>query len=262
MVDHDPVLLAEMKAMGQLTDEDIATLMGEDFPAVVEAKPIVEDSDVEIITRHIEASVTRDEIYAEQQSVGQVSSIAVSDEDASDEEPEPVSVEAYDDEAPVAAEEAPAAIKKVRKAVKKGEGPGRRVARMSGSTSMGAYAASVAGESIDLKFDGSLPVDTASLVDGINAVKIREKAVNFLDFFHAGKGLSVFTQAAMKKLTEDGKITAKGLIDSFRAKYTDGTARSQAQQMTTILKVFGIVNVVGGDLVADPDSNYLRRFAG
>ena len=87
-------------------------------------------------------------------------------------------------------------------------------------------------------------LDDASLkaaLDGIKAVKIAEKAQNVVLAITSGKKLSGFTKLAVKTLVNSGRISGKTLVEAYQADGKSlGTARAQAQQMTSLFKVLGI----------------------
>lgn len=80
-------------------------------------------------------------------------------------------------------------------------------------------------------------------LDGCSAKKVGEKAENVIQAVEHGKKLSRYTSDAIKKLSRDGRVTSKALVDEFLSlNLSDGTARAQSQQMTALFKMLGIAS--------------------
>jgi hypothetical protein len=227
---NDVTLLEEMKAAGLLSDEDVAHMTESD------TAPTVSDDAAAEIEKEATHAVEKEALYAEQENT--VTVIAPADV-------EPVTEH-------VEAEAKKPAVK--------------RTARASSAGTLGAFAASVAGEKVYLTSDGD-QINVAEFVDSINAKKVQEKAANFFAARHGSAALSVYTRVAIETLKEAGKLSAKSLADVYMKTgsgskiYSPGTARSQAQQMTTLLAALKIVRPDGGSLVVNPDSTYWNSFA-
>jgi hypothetical protein len=105
---------------------------------------------------------------------------------------------------------------------------------------------------------------SAQLVAGTTAKKIIEKAENLIAAVESGKKLSRYTSIAVKALIANGTVSGKSLVDTFTGEGLGlGTARSQAQQMTTLFKMAGIATANTGskDLVL-ADTNLAQELAG
>jgi len=77
---------------------------------------------------------------------------------------------------------------------------------------------------------------------GCNAKKVNEKVQNVFQAIETGKKLSRYTKDAVALLDTAGRISGKTLVEEFRRLgLKDGTARAQAQQMTALFKMLGIV---------------------
>lgn len=104
---------------------------------------------------------------------------------------------------------------------------------------------------------------TAQLVAPTTAKKIIEKAENLIAAVESGKKLSRYTSIAVKALVASGSVSGKSLTDTFTgAGLGLGTARSQAQQMTSLFKLAGLTTAVAGskDLVM-ADTNLAKELA-
>lgn len=87
-------------------------------------------------------------------------------------------------------------------------------------------------------------IDAATLktnLDACAAKKVNEKVSNVIQAIEHGKKLSRYTADAIRKLNRDGRVSGKSLVEEFLGLgLKDGTARAQAQQMTSIFKMLGI----------------------
>jgi hypothetical protein len=254
-VDQD--LMTQMKAEGLLTDADIAAMTSTEAAAVTEVIEL-DDSTVLHVTDAIEADESRALIYAAQ-GVGTDLVENTVHEIVAEGDFAVVEAAAVDDGAAAV----PSTKGAKARAKKASTGAGRRVSRVVSSGTLGAYAAGVAGSTLALVEGSDDTVDTATLINSINAKKVQEKAVNLIDARYAGKRLSVFTQIAVRTLKDAGKLTAKTLADLYQnvgsgKSYSPGTARSQAQQMTALLVHFGLASKSGSELVANDQSTFLK----
>jgi hypothetical protein len=239
----DADLLRQMRDEGLLSPEDLQKLEGGTVDVIPGEIPLAAE-DEDAAAALLEEQEQRAAIYAEQNSVADLV------------EPENVVQEATAVVMPTAP--------KTRKAAGTPKTP--RVARVKAAGTHGAVVAStIAGPTVELLAGGG-DIDVQALVDGINAVKVREKVVNWFDHFHKGKALSVFSQIALNTLRAEGQITAKRLVEIYRATaqrnntaktYDEGTARSQAQQLFTVLRTLCVITPTG---IANPDSVYWRKF--
>jgi len=246
----DIEMLTEMLDQGIISQEDFDAQM-----ATASLAPHTEPEEIEIelgdeqisrIEGVIEATEHREAAYASQESTVTVDSI----------------VEAT----PGAPVEAPKRDKKASGTPKAPKAPstggGKRVARATSAGSMGAWVSGLAS-TIEL-VDGEDPVDTIGLIDGIAAKKVQEKAVGLATHFINGSKLSVYTRIGFDVLVRDGNLSSNNLVKAFQAgvdgkPYSLGTARSQAQQIVSILRLFRVIDDKGEPVEG---STYLRRYRG
>ena len=73
------------------------------------------------------------------------------------------------------------------------------------------------------------------------AKKVGEKADNVVQAIERGKKLSRYTADAVVLLSKEGRMSAKRLCEAFiKNNLSEGTARAQSQQMTSLFKALGI----------------------
>ncbi|SFJ49180.1 hypothetical protein SAMN03159338_1549 [Sphingomonas sp. NFR04] len=94
-------------------------------------------------------------------------------------------------------------------------------------------------------FHSIAAIDPATLkanLDACAAKKVQEKAQNLIQSIAAGKRLSRYTSVAVRRLVADGMISGKSLVAAYEGEnLSTGTARAQAQQMTALFKITGLV---------------------
>lgn len=102
-----------------------------------------------------------------------------------------------------------------------------------------------AAPAIMREFTAVAQIDQATLdanLAACTAKKVREKIDNLIAAIQTGKKLSVYTQVAVRELVANGSISGKDMVSAFlTAGLKEGTARAQAQQMTSLFKVVGAV---------------------
>jgi hypothetical protein len=249
----DMDMLTEMRDQGIISNEDFEAQMAAAGLAQHTAPEEVEvelgDEQIGQVEGVIEAIEHREAVYNAQESTVTVDSIVEATPGA------PV-------EAPA---EKPKRVKKASGTPKApSAGGGKRVARAASHGTMGAYVATVLSSSAFELVEGDGLVDVGLLIDStIEAKKVREKAVNCFDAAFAGKKLSVYSQIAINELRTAGAISAKRLVELYQSgpggkAYSIGTARSQAQQLVSVLKTLGIVTA---DMRANPNSTLLSKLA-
>jgi hypothetical protein len=95
------------------------------------------------------------------------------------------------------------------------------------------------------EFTAVAQIDQATLdanLAALNAKKVREKAENLIAAITHGKKLSGYTKVAVAELQTNGRISGKSMTDAFLAAgLKEGTARAQAQQMTSLFRLVGAV---------------------
>jgi hypothetical protein len=78
------------------------------------------------------------------------------------------------------------------------------------------------------------------------AKKVKEKAENAIAAIDTGKKLSRFTCLAVTALVTKGEVTSGDLVQVYKdANLGEGTARAQAQQMTSLFRMFDLVSQDG-----------------
>lgn len=90
------------------------------------------------------------------------------------------------------------------------------------------------------------PEEYTSIIDNA-AKKVKEKIENLADAF-SGRRLSGYTKAALKHAnTNGGEFTVKGLVETYETEYkfSPGTARAQAQQMSALFSAVGLADKDG-----------------
>ena len=139
-----------------------------------------------------------------------------------------------------------------------------RPARDGGS--LGDYIARLIGPLLELNADSTAVWATESVIDGIAAVKVREKAANFLAAIHGKANMSVFSKIALDHLLSKGFLSAQALVTKYQTDstsrnmtgYSIGTARSQAQQMMGLFRALMMIDA-SGNIV---EASALLRMAG
>lgn len=176
-----------------------------------------------------------------------------------------IELEEDDLEEEVPVKKAKSKSKPAKKAAKDEEKPktGARPARFVGSTVAETILGRL-GEKADdytiLTMDqADDPADKrrekfADVANSIKAKKVGEKAINLFEALGAGRRLSNYTVLCARKLFEEGTVTSTDLVGTLSESYSDGTARSQAQQMMTLFSTFGIAEKKDKALVVNTNS--------
>lgn len=156
-------------------------------------------------------------------------------------------------EAPKAAEQP----QKEKKAVSK-----RGDAR-AGNETVGMYAARLYGDEIELT-PGNF-VSVKELIDGIHAKKIVEKAFDLVRFLRMKVKMSCYTSIGFKELSRCNKMTLPLLFQTmengtYGVKYSEGTARSQSQQVHSLFKTFKIIDDNGDEIKDSPVLDCIRKY--
>lgn len=104
-------------------------------------------------------------------------------------------------------------------------------------------------------------VDTLkSTVDNL-AKKVGDKAVNLLRWQHDPKKLQGYTRLGVEHLLEHSTISSKSLTEHFqKSGYTIGTARSQANQLMSLLPALKVASKSGRELTVNADSTIVASF--
>ncbi len=113
--------------------------------------------------------------------------------------------------------------------------------------------------------DADDPALVDALRDTVNglAKKVGDKATNLLR--HAGNPakLQKFTSIGLNYLREKGSFSSKDLVDHYQTQgYTIGTARSQANQIMTLLPALKVAEKSGRVLTKREDSSLLASYEG
>lgn len=245
-IDND--LLTQMREAGLIDDAIMSTMTTAlvESTATAETRPelelteqdivepiLAQEIDQSLLAQELDDADKRENLYAEQSS-----SIDIVDQAMLP------TISAI--EASTYIDSKPAKAKRVPREKKASTGTGKRVSRATSAGSVADYVARIAGAQIELM--PGVSVDTVPLVDSL-PVKIREKTANFADFLFGGKRLSVFSQIAVKTLKDEGRISGKRLVELYQSAspkaYSIGTARSQSQQLVSLMRTLHITNTDG-----------------
>lgn len=97
-------------------------------------------------------------------------------------------------------------------------------------------------------------------IDSI-AKKIGEKAVNVISWLAGRAKLSNYTDQAISLLIEKGEITSKDLLEHYKARpYSEGTSRSQSQQLMKLLPEMKVGVMEGKTMKLNPESLIVAKF--
>lgn len=90
--------------------------------------------------------------------------------------------------------------------------------------------------------------------------KVSEKATNFLRFALGREHLSNYTRFTLARLQETEALTVPELVKQLEGRgYSAGTARSQAQQMSRMFVIFGMVSKDGSKMTLDGEHVLVKR---
>lgn len=128
---------------------------------------------------------------------------------------------------------------------------------------MAGYIRQIASDKIDVGNGFLTPSD---LIEAVPAVKARDKLVDMLEAAFTKKGLTTYSALAVKHLRDKRSLKAvdfaNALMDTPSGKgtgYSQGTARSQSQQMHSVFKA---LNIIGDDDAINDKSPILAMIAG
>lgn len=207
----------------------------------------LEGLDLEQIEREAQLAASKEEAYAEQ----------VADEP---EAPIEASVAVAAAAAAATAAAAAAAVAPKTRAP--------RVSRAAGAKPSQVLAATMSDEAL-LKAAMLLTGDEESednvkaLNDTIDSLakKVGDKAVNLLRYASEPRKLQNYTRLGLELLVRDGEVTSKSLTDHLKAaKYTEGTARSQANQIMSLFPALKVAARSGKTLTLNSESTLLGQF--
>lgn len=116
-----------------------------------------------------------------------------------------------------------------------------------------------------LTTDDADAIDPTPLLEKIDSLakKVGDKALNLLRFNATGDKtkLQVYTRLGLDELVKRGSITSKELTAHYQGvKYSEGTARSQANQLMSLLPAMGVADVSGRTLTLRSDSAIAAKF--
>lgn len=128
--------------------------------------------------------------------------------------------------------------------------------RQTFSTCSEAVLAKVGENYALLGADDKAAAATQALAFDSLAKKVKEKVINIFDSAITGKRLSNYTQMALDLLEEKGEFTMADLKAVYVARpYSQGTANSQAHQMSQLLPALGLATKTGSTLqLADAEN--------
>lgn len=130
--------------------------------------------------------------------------------------------------------------------------------KRGGHETLGAFAARVFMSEIELKAGEKTSVK--DLIDGIKAVKIKDKAFDLVRYLAKGGNLSKYTCLGLRELEKGSCIKASAFAYAlengiYGTHYSEGTARAQSQQINSLFKTF---RIIGEDSMAIDDSPVLK----
>lgn len=138
-----------------------------------------------------------------------------------------------------------AKAEKPKKAEKKAKEEKPSSEKRGGHETLGAYAARIYLPEIEIAVGKKVSVK--ELIDGIKAVKIKDKAFDLVRYLKMGGNLSKYTKIGLRELETGGCVKASALAYSMEhgthgVHYSEGTARAQSQQINSLFKTFGIID--------------------
>ena len=130
--------------------------------------------------------------------------------------------------------------------------------KRGGHETLGAFAARVFMQDIELKSGEKTSVK--DLIDGIKAVKIKDKAFDLVRYIARGGNLSKYTCLGLRELKKGSCVKASAFAYAlengiYGLHYSEGTARAQSQQINSLFKTF---RIIGEDSMAIDDSPVLK----
>lgn len=97
-------------------------------------------------------------------------------------------------------------------------------------------------------------------VDGL-AKKVGDKAVNLLRYQNEPKKLQNYTRVGLEYLLSNGSASSKDLTELLQKRgYTIGTARSQANQLMSLLPALKVADKMGRGLTVNSQSLIAKNF--
>lgn len=132
-----------------------------------------------------------------------------------------------------------------------------------GNESVGMYAARLYGD--ELEISPGKWISVQELIDGINAKKIKEKAFDLVRFLRLKVKISCYTKIGFKELAKFHKMPLHTLCEAMQngvygTKYSDGTSRSQSQQVHSLFKTFGIIDAASNEIEDSPILSCIQRY--
>jgi hypothetical protein len=226
--------------------EKLVEEMGETVTIEGEVQVLSDDdaATLQAIEAEIEADAAKDAVYAAQESDGDTT---------------------------IVPEEAPATVTKAKREKKAAAPKAPKAPRPSFDTISAAVTHKIGGienlvltasdASLDAAGLEAMRADALAKFDG-SAKKVGEKIVNIFAASVGKAKLSEFTQTALKALA-GGSTSSKAIYEAMKADgYSDGTARSQSQQMMHLLPLVGIATRTKSDLTLNAESVLFTALAG
>lgn len=210
---------------------------------VAEAAADATDEEIEEIIAALEIEEAKAEAYAEQ-------------EPGADMVIEEAAAESNEGGKPAKKAKAPRAYRKTMAGYKKSEVIMDRL----GANSHEYFALELADAELSQEELKAKQEEMLARIDGI-AKKIGEKAVNLLSWLAGRAKLSNYTEQALRLLIEKGKITSKDLLEHYKARpYSEGTSRSQSQQLMKLLPEMKVGIMDGKVMHLNPESLIVAKF--
>lgn len=117
--------------------------------------------------------------------------------------------------------------------------------KRAGEETLGSFAARSYCQTIELAPGEFFSV--SELIDGINAVKIKDKAVDLVKAYTTGCQVNQFCNLGLEHIARKDSLCARDFYEtlsngSFGKEYSEGTSRAQSQQVFSLFRTFKIVN--------------------
>lgn len=213
-------------------DAELEALIGDATEAAeTTAEAVAEDVDIDLeeIEAAAAAETLKQEAYAEQEAEEADAAVATV--------------------TPIAKSRAP------RSSVS-GMKPSAAIEKVLGEEGLARAAMLVTGEQ-------ESPEITQQLKDTVDSLakKVGDKAVNLLRYAGQPNKLQGYTRLGIEHLINAGDANSRSLTDHLQAQgYTIGTARSQANQLMSLLPALGIATRSGKQLTLNKDSGLLKEY--
>lgn len=161
-------------------------------------------------------------------------------------------IAAADSETPAPAPEATGEVKTSRKKVAGGTAKAPRLNTQGMTKSAILSAKTNVGDIMKIGIDQERLEQMVAQIDKL-PVKVQDKATNLMKFLSGKDYLSAYTKYCLNYLRDDGPMTVPQVVKKLTEDrgYSIGTARSQAQQISSLFRSYGIITVNNGVMELD-----------